>query len=92
MASIRKRILHSGKSVWLVDFKDTNSRRRARQFYTKRDADAFMVTARAEVASGTYVHDSDANTVGEAAKAWLAHCALRRESGRRMEKATFQDY
>jgi integrase len=92
MASIRKRTLPSGKSAWLVDFKDANGKRRARQFQTKRDADTFMVTARAEVASGTYVHDSDANTVKEATKAWLAHCVLRRDSGRRMERATFQDY
>jgi hypothetical protein len=89
MASIRKRTLPSGKSAWLVDFKDANGKRRARQFQTKRDADTFMVTARAEVASGTYVHDSDANTVKEATKAWLAHCVLRRDSGRRMERATF---
>ena len=92
MASIRKRILPSGRSAWLVDFADANGRRRARQFSTKREADAFMVTARAEVARGIYVHDSDAITVGAAASIWLGRCELRCRSNRRMERATLRDY
>ena len=43
MASIRKRTLPSGKTAWLVDFKDANGKRRARQFAAKREADAFLV-------------------------------------------------
>ena len=92
MASIRKRILPSGRSAWLVDFADANGRRRARQFSTKREADAFMVTARAEVVRGIYVHDSDAITVGAAASIWLGRCELRCRSNRRMERATLRDY
>ncbi len=92
MASIRKRALPSGRSVWLVDFKDQNGKRRARQFKTKREADAFMVTARAQVAHGQYVHDSESVSVAEAASNWLGFCARRLEAGRRMERATFQDY
>jgi integrase len=92
MASIRKRRLPSGRSAWLVDFADANGRRRARQFSTKREADAFMVTARAEVASGTYVHDADAITVAAAATIWLGHCELRCRFNRRMERATLRDY
>ena len=85
MATIRKRALPSGKVVWQVDFKDTNGKRRARQFPTKREADAFMVKARAEVAVGTYVHDADSITLGDAAQVWLDSCARRRDVGRRME-------
>ncbi len=92
MASIRKRVLPSGNVAWLVDFKDANCKRRARQFPTKRAADAFLVAARAEVASGTYVHDSDSLTVREAGHIWLAECARRQEVGQRMERATLRDY
>lgn len=92
MASIRKRALPSGKLAWLVDFKDQNGKRRARQFKTKREADAFMVTARAEVTSGTFVHDTDSVTLSEACEQWLAACAVRCKAGRRMERATYQDY
>ena len=92
MATIRKRTLPSGKVAWQVDFKDGNGKRRARQFPTKREADAFMVKARAEVATGTYVHDADSVTVGEAGAQWLAACAQRRDVGRRMEKATWVGY
>ena len=92
MATIRKRTLPSGKVAWQVDFKDRNGKRRARQFPTKREADAFMVKARAEVATGTYVHDADSVTVGEAAAQWLTGCGQRRDVGRRMEKATWVGY
>jgi integrase len=92
MASIRKRVLPSGNTTWLVDFKDANGRRRARQFATKRKADAFIVKARGEVARGTYVHDPESVTVATAAQAWLERCAERRDGRRRMEKATFRDY
>ena len=92
MASIRKRRLPSGRSAWLVDFVDANGRRRARQFSTKREADAFMVAARAEISRGTYVHDRDAITVHTAAAQWLGRCEIRCQSNRRMERATLRDY
>ena len=89
MASIRKRLLPSGRTAWLVDFQDRNGRRRARQFPTKREADGFLVKARAEVAVGIYVHDTV--TVAEAGQAWLGTCAERCERGQRMERATLRD-
>ena len=92
MASIRKRLLPSGKITWLVDFKDQNGKRRARQFATKREADAFLVRARGQVVSGVFVHDVDSVTVLEACRRWLDDCANRCEAGRRMERATYQDY
>lgn len=71
MASLRKRILPSGDTRWLVDYKDTAGKRRAKQFETKRDADAYMVKARAEVAAGTHVADSQSVTLSEAADLWV---------------------
>ena len=71
MASLRKRILPSGEVRWLVDYRDSVGTRRAKQFETKRDADAYMVRARAQVAAGTHVPDSQSVTLGEAADLWV---------------------
>jgi integrase len=71
MASIRKRLLPSGKSVWQADYLDPMGKRRHKQFATKKDADAFMVRARSEVAAGTHVPDSMSATVATAADQWL---------------------
>jgi integrase len=74
MATIRKRRLPSGKSVWQVDYRDGANKRRHRQFASKREADTFMVKARAEVAAGIHTADSASITVQEAADLWLARC------------------
>ena len=66
MASIRKRVLPSRKTAWLVDFRDANGKRRARQFATKREADGFLVKTRAEIAAGLYVCEADRISVAEA--------------------------
>jgi integrase len=71
MASIRKRALPSGEIRWLVDYRDRAGKRRAKMFETKRDADAYMVKARAEVAAGTHVPESQSVTVSEAADLWV---------------------
>ena len=92
MASIRKRTLPSGKIAWQVDFKDANGKRRSRQFATKREADSFLVNARAEVARGSYVHDADSVGIAAAAAQWLDWCARRRDAGQRMERATWVGY
>lgn len=92
MASIRKRKLPSGKIVWQCDFKDAMGKRRSRQFEKKREADSFMVKARAEISSGTYVHDADSATVKEATQVWLDSCAQRRDKGLEMEAATYVAY
>ncbi len=92
MASIRKRTLPSGEVRWMVDFKDANGKRRAKMFEKKRDADGFLVTARAQVAEGTFVHSRDTVTVAKAAESWVEHCRARRDAGQRMEAATFINY
>ena len=92
MASIRKRRLPTGRIRWQVDFKDGEGKRRAKLFTRKKDADAYLVDARARVAKGSFVHDVDAPTLEAAAYAWLAHCKIRCDTGRRMERATLRDY
>jgi integrase len=92
LATIRKRSLPSGLTRWQVNFTDANGVRRAKLFERKKDADAYLVVARAQVRAGTFVSDSEALTVGAAADVWLEHCRLRRDTGRRMERATCRDY
>jgi integrase len=92
MASIRKRELPSGRFVWLVDYRDQNGRRRAKQFARRREADRFLQQAHAEVSTGVHVHDADSVTVAMASQAWLQDCDARQRAGRRMERATLRDY
>ncbi len=92
MASIRKRRLPSGRLVWQCDFKDVQGKRRSRHFVTRREADSFLTTAKAEIKSGLYVHDADSITVKQATQTWLNHCEERCAAGRQMEAATLMAY
>lgn len=74
MASIRKRTLPSGKVRWLAGYSDGGGRRRFRQFETKKEADAFLVQARNQVATGVHTPDSVSPTVAEAGEMWLKRC------------------
>jgi integrase len=87
MASIRKRTLPSGKICWQVDYRDGAGKRRHRQFVSKREADGFMVKARAEVAAGTHTPESASITVREAADLWIDRCARDR-----LEETTLRGY
>ena len=71
MASIRKRVLPSGKTSWQADYRDSKGARRSRQFATRRDADAFLLKARTEVSQGKHTPDSTSITVSQAADLWL---------------------
>lgn len=92
MATIKKRVLLSGLIRWQVDFSDAGGKRRAKLFERRKEADQFLIRVRPQVLAGTYVHDSVSITVGEAADAWLAHCRVRRDAGRRMERRTYVGY
>lgn len=70
--SVRKRVLASGETRWLVDYTDQAGKRRAKQFRRKKDADAFEVRAKGEVAVGTHVADAASVTVATAADIWIA--------------------
>ena len=78
MASIRRRAWRTAsgqvRERWQVDFRDQNGGRVHRQFDRKKDADAFLVQARGDVARGTFTADSTSITVSEAAVLWLERC------------------
>jgi integrase len=78
MATIRERTWTGADGIerkaWQADFRDQQGRRRHKQFSRKKDADAFMVAARGQVAAGTYSPDSTSITVAEAAELWLERC------------------
>jgi integrase len=74
MSSVRKRTLPSGEVRWLLDYKDLQGKRRARQFETKREAIDFETRTRADLQGGIHVADAASATVAEAAALWLARC------------------
>jgi integrase len=56
---------------WQVDFVDQHGKRQRKQFQRWKDADNFLVTARAQVQVGTYTPDRATVTIGEACQLWL---------------------
>jgi integrase len=77
MASIRKRTWTSRgieRSAWIVDYFDQGGNRRLKTFTTKKEADAWAVTALHEVSQGTHTPASTSVTVAEATERWIAHC------------------
>lgn len=74
MATVRKRKLPSGKNVWLAGYTDGGGARRFKQFATRKEADAYLVQARSQVAQGVHTPDSVSPTVAEAAELWLKRC------------------
>ena len=94
MAKITKRTWRTAggdsRTGWRVDFIDQNGERRRRQFRTKREADAFLVEARAQASNGAYVHAPGSSTVATAMAEWLKHLKLR--LGVDLEKKTLVDY
>lgn len=87
MASIRKRVLNSKKTVWQVDYRDLKKKRRHKQFPTRKAADEWLVGARAEIAAGTHVPAGESPTFREAAEAWIKDC---KNNG--LEKTTVDVY
>lgn len=89
--SIRKRewTTPSGerRTSWLVDYRDNEGKRRAKQFARKRDADAFELTARSEVRGGIHTPDGKSITVALAAANWI-----RRGEREGLEESTLKPY
>lgn len=56
---------------WQADYVDGQGKRRRKMFDRKKDADAFLLTARTEVRDGLHVADSETITVAEAGKLWM---------------------
>jgi hypothetical protein len=73
MASIRKRKWGPNKEfeAWVVDYKDQGGNRAIKTFATKKEAEAWSVTALHEVQQGTHTRASASKTVEEAWTLWL---------------------
>ncbi|EJZ22430.1 site-specific integrase [Rhizobium sp. Pop5] len=73
--SIRKRkwTTASGeqKEAWVADYVDGQGTRRLKTFDRKKDADAFLSTAKVEVRDGTHVAEAASITVKAAGDLWL---------------------
>jgi integrase len=91
MATIRKRRWRSPsgemREAWQVDFVDQTGKRRHKQFERKKDADAYLVKARGQVAEGTYTPDSTSVTIRSASDLWLERA---RAEG--LERSTIDQY
>lgn len=75
------------KTAWLVDYRDAQGKRRAKQFARKKDADAYVTKASWEVSQGTHTADSQSITVEKAGANWIAR-AEREE----LEPSTIKSY
>lgn len=73
--SIRKRTWSGSDGIdragWQADYVDAQGKRRRKMFARKKEAEAFLLTARGEVRDGVHVPDSDTVTVAEAGQLWL---------------------
>ena len=90
MATIRKRSWQTKdgeRTAWIADYADATGKRRLKTFATKKAADAWLVTARHQVAQGTHTPESTSATIGEAIDAWL-----QRAEAEKRERATIAQY
>lgn len=59
------------KEAWQVDYLDGNGERHRPSFPRKKDAEAYLLTAKGEVRDGVHVPDSATITVEDAGRLWL---------------------
>src|SRR5436309_5507335 len=90
MATVRKRVWKSGeetKTAWIADYFDHEGKRHIKTCKTKKEADAFLVQARHEVARGVHTPENASITVAEAAKLWIEKGELEK-----LERSTLRQY
>jgi integrase len=87
MASVRKRVLPSGKARWLVDFVDPAGNRRNKNFDRKKDADAFLDQVKEQIRAGTLVMDDQTITVRAACETYLESASVKT-----LELSTWSQY
>jgi integrase len=90
--SVRKRTWNSGsdgatKEAWIVDYADQHGKRHLKTFARKKEADAFALTAKVEVRSGTHTADADSLTVSTAGERWIEASAAER-----LQRSTLDEY
>ncbi len=81
-----------GRSAWEVSYKDQQGKRRRKMFSKKRDADAWLVSARAQISSGIHTPDSQSITISDAANIWLMACERGRGGKEPVEPSTLRAY
>lgn len=59
------------RAGWQADYLDALGKRRRKMFARKKEAEAFLLTAKGEVRAGVHVPDSETVTVAEAGRLWL---------------------
>ena len=74
--SVRKRVLPSGETRWLCDYRDGGGARRFKQFKTKDEAVAYGARTDVAVRAGTHVADAASTTIARAGEFWLDRCRL----------------
>jgi integrase len=72
---------------WQCDFIDQHGKRQRKQFQRRKDADAFMITARSQVQVGTFTSDASTITFGAACELWL-----QRATAEGLERSTLALY
>src|SRR6476660_1407170 len=90
MATVRKRkwTNKDGERIaWIADYFDQEGKRHIKTFEKKKDATAWLVTARGEVARGVHTPDSTSITVAEAAEVWIDRGKLEK-----LERSTLRQY
>ena len=80
------------RSAWEAAYSDQKGKRRRKQFPRKRDAVAWLVNARSEIASGIHTPDSQSITVEVAANLWLQSCERGRDGRDPVEPHTLRSY
>jgi integrase len=76
--SVRKRTWTTSKGeereAWIVDYVDQTGERRLKTFATKKEADAWKVTALHEVQQGIHTSASASKSIEEMWRLWLDEC------------------
>ena len=89
--AIRKRVWTTSegtqKSAWQVSYCNRDGKRRSSQFILKRDADAFDLRVRQELALGIHTADADSITVSDAVDQWIVKSQIHN-----LERSTVNSY
>ena len=72
------------REAWVVDYVDRAGKRRHKTFARKRDADAYEITVRSNIANG--IHSTSRLTIAGAGEQWLA------DADARLERSTVESY
>jgi integrase len=90
MATVRKRKWtnkNGEQTAWIADYFDQQGKRHIKTFDKRKDADAWLVTARGEVARGVHTPENASITVAEAAEIWMEKGTLEK-----LERSTLRQY